>query len=460
MYCMIKYRLFGTSGVRGEITSLLTPELAVKLSIAFSRFLGGSGDIAIGFDSRFSSRALVEACISGAMFSGLNVFYLGLIPTPVLLHVVKEFKLDGAIMVSASHTPPKYCGLIFFKGDTGELSPMESKIIEDLAFSEFSISNVFGSLHYLCDVSSIYVESILRTFNLGSFDDLNLKIVCDIGNSPYASYFNKLFEYLGIDFIPINCHPDGFFPGRGANADLNSLNYASNIVKSGLANFGFGVDGDGDRCLFVDENGVVLSGDIIGALFSREALLKVHGGIIVCPINTSNIILDISSRFNGKVHFTRVGPPEIIEAVRNIDNVVFAFEESGKYIWPENILYGDPGYALVKMLEIILKYGSIHEAIKDFPKYFQFKTSIPCADDYKNKVLSYLRSKLDVFNPKEVIDLDGLKLILDDGWILFRPSGTEDLFRVFVEGFDEHKTLKILDLSVKLVKDAIKILSK
>ncbi|MEM2538178.1 MAG: hypothetical protein QXE38_02615, partial [Candidatus Methanomethylicia archaeon] len=323
---MVKYRLFGTSGVRGEINLFLTPELAVKLSMAFSRFLGGSGDIAIGFDSRLPSRALIEACISGAMFSGLNVFYLGLIPTPVLLHVVKEFKLDGAIMVSASHTPPRYCGLIFFKGDTGELSPMESKIIEDLVFSEFSTSNVFGSLHSLGDVSDIYVESILRNFNFGSFNDLNLKIVCDIGNSPYALYFNKLFEYLGIDFISINCHPDGFFPGRGANVDVNSLSYVSNIVKGGLANFGFGVDGDGDRCLFVDENGVVLSGDIIGALFSREALLKVHSGIIVCPINTSNIILDISSKFNGKVYFTRVGPPEIIEAIRKIDNVVFAFE--------------------------------------------------------------------------------------------------------------------------------------
>jgi len=453
---MFKHRLFGTSGVRGEFNSNLTPELAMKLSMAFSKFLGGCGDIAIGFDSRLPSRVLVEACISGALFSGLNVFHLGLIPTPVLLHVVKEFKLDGAIMISASHTPPKYCGLMFFKGDSGDISPMESKIIEEFAYSDLSTSGNFGVLNSIDDLCDLYVESILRNSNVGCLHDLNLKIAGDMGNSPYAPYFNLLCEYLGVDFIPINCHPDGFFPGRGANVDSNSLNYISNMVRNGLVDFGFGVDGDGDRCLFVDENGFTLSGDIIGTLFSREVLLECNGGVIVCPINTSNMILDVAKDFNGIVHFTRVGPPEIVEAIRNIGNVAFAFEESGKYIWPRNILYGDPGFALINMLKVILKYGSIHEAIKGFPKYHQFKVAIPCPDKCKNDVLSYVIGRLNIFNPKSIVDLDGLKLIFDEGWILFRPSGTEDVFRVFVEGVDENWALKMFDLSVGIVKEGIK----
>ncbi|MEM2136821.1 MAG: hypothetical protein QXI93_02565 [Candidatus Methanomethylicia archaeon] len=453
--------MFGTSGVRGELNNFLTPELAVKLSEAFSLFLGGSGRVALGFDPRSSSKVLVEACLSGAMFYGLDVLYAGLIPTPVLLHLVKVFDLDGAIMVSASHTPPNYCGILFFKGDSGELSPMDSMRIEEYVSLLPPPTGKFGSIEILNDVGDIYVDSVLKDFNVRNLCGLDLKIAIDIGNSPYAPYFGMLCEYLGIDFIAINSHPDGLFPGRGADVKPADLIHLSNLVKDGVVDFGFGVDGDGDRCIFVDENGNILMGDVVGALFAREALLSSSGNI-VCPINTSNIIHHISNRFGGKIIFTRIGPPEIVESIRMNPPTIFAFEESGKYIWPRNILYGDPGYALIKMLEIINKYGSISKVILDFPKYSQLKIAIPCIDDYKGRVLSILKDRVEeIFSPKEIICLDGLKLILDDdSWILFRPSGTEAVFRVFVESLDENKALKILDIGGRLVKDVITQLSK
>ena len=453
-------RLFGTSGVRGEINRTLTPELAVKLSMAFSKFLGGSGDIAIGFDARFPSRVLVEACISGALFSGLNVYYAGLVPTPVLLHLVKGLKLDGAIMVSASHTPPRFCGIMFFKGDTGELSRSESIVIEDLLNSNLQFSGIIGHLEYLHDICELYVESVIGGF--GSIGGVGgFRVVGDMGNSAYAPYLQALFDRLDIEFIDINSHPDGFFPGRGADVNVSSLRDVSSMIVNGVGDFGFGVDGDGDRCIFVDEHGCVISGDLAGAIFAREILLKTGGGVIVCPINTSNLIVDVSRKFNGRVHFTRVGPPEIVEAVRRVDGVVFAFEESGKYIWPQNILYGDPGYAIMYMLMLISKYGSISNIINDFPKYFQFKIAIPCVDEYKEIALTSVKAKLlDMFQPKEIIDIDGLKMIFDEGWVLLRPSGTEDVFRVFVESPDENWASKMFDIFVGLVKDTIKSLSK
>ncbi|MCR6669012.1 MAG: hypothetical protein NDF51_03330 [archaeon YNP-WB-040] len=457
---MSSKRLFGTSGVRGEINRILTPELTVKLSMAFSKFLGGSGDIAIGFDSRFPSRVLAEACVSGALFSGLNVYYVGLVPTPVLLHLVKVFRLDGAIMVSASHTPPKFCGIMFFKGDTGELSPSESNIIEGFLESNLQFSGGIGRLEYLHDICELYVDSVIGGF--GSIGGVGgFRVVGDMGNSAYAPYLQVLFDRLGVELIDVNSHPDGFFPGRGADVNASSLRDVSNMIVNGVGDFGFGVDGDGDRCIFVDENGCVVSGDLTGALFSREILLNTGGGVIVCPINTSNLIIDVSREFNGRVHFTRVGPPEIVEAVRRVNGVVFAFEESGKYIWPQNILYGDPGYAILYMLKLISKYGSIVNAIRDFPKYFQFKVAIPCADEYKWLTLKSVREKLlTMVQPREIIDVDGLKVIFDEGWILLRPSGTEDVFRVFVESLDEGWASKMFDLCVGLVKDVIKNLSK
>ncbi|RLE55346.1 MAG: hypothetical protein DRJ26_00980, partial [Candidatus Methanomethylicota archaeon] len=449
----------GTSGVRGEIHNTLTPELAIKLSLAFAKFLGGSGFIAIGRDVRFQSSILAKACVAGATSGGLNVVDCGVLPTPALLHVVKELKLNGAIMVTASHTPPHFAGLLFFNGDTAELSPKEHEKIEKLVFSG-SLSGVswneVGRVENFTGCLDIYLKSILRQVNVKAARSLGAKIVVDPSNSAQCMFLPLIARELGCEVFLINDFPDGAFPGRGPDLHPRFLTVTANYTKQLSADFAIATDGDGDRCLFVNEHGEVLWGDVVGCLFAREELMLKGGGVIVCPINTSNLIEYVCEIAGGEVRYSKVGPPAIIDVMKRFSNVIFAFEESGKYIWPKNVYYGDPGLALGKILEILCKYGGLSSATSNFPRFHRVKIAVPCPEELKVKVLNWLKNKVSELNPSYIVDLDGLKVIFDDGsWLLLRPSGTEPVFRVFSESLDSCRADELAELGSSLVREAL-----
>lgn len=458
-------RLFGTSGVRGEIDKFLTPELVVKLSKAFAVFIGGSGTVAVGRDVRLHSRMLFEACVSGLLSGGVDVVDCGVIPTPTLLHVVKSYKLDGAVMITASHVPPQFGGVLFFHGDTAELGRDESKILEYFTFKEFKYnsSTSLGKVVGLSveEIFEVYLNSVTRLVNMKLVNSLGCQVILDLCNSAQSMFLPFIAREFGCKVFCINDFPNGYFPGRGADLHPKLLESTSRLLTKIKADFALATDGDGDRCLFIDDLGVILWGDIAGCLFAREELLRKGGGIIVCPINTSNLILHVTKELNGNVHFTRIGPPEIASSIKSLNSCVFAFEESGKYIWPENILYGDPALALGKLLEILSKYHTLSRAVEMFPRFHQVKYKVSCPNEIKERVLSYLKVKVLDFDYKEIIDIDGLKIIFDDNsWLLLRPSGTEPVFRVFSESLDANYAKELALTGLNMVKEAIRKLSK
>ncbi len=457
---MVKLKLFGTSGVRGEININLTPELAVKLSLAFSNFLGNFGTIAIGRDVRIQSKVLAKACISGAISGGLNVINVGVVPTPALLHIVKELKLNGAIMVTASHIPPKYAGILFFLGDTAELTPDEHKILERMIlenkFKHCSWSEI-GKVEYFDGSLDIYLKAIIRQVNVRKIRSFGAKVLIDPSNSAQSLFLVEIANEFGCKIFTLNDFPCEYFPGRGPDLHPRTLKFTSNYCKTLNVDFGIATDGDGDRCLFIDSNGKVLWGDTSGCIFAFRELSRLKGGIIVCPVNTSNLIFHVAKLCNGSVHLTKVGPPAIIGAVKKLGNVIFAFEESGKYIWPDNVLYGDPALALGKMIEILSERSvSLSNLVSSFPKYYRVKVAVDCPENIKLKVLNEVKKRINELNPVKIIDIDGLKLIFkDDSWLLFRPSGTEPVFRVFSESKDKILAEKLANLGVKLIKNIV-----
>jgi len=457
-------KLFGTSGVRGRISEKVTPELASRLSLSFANFLGCSGSVAVGMDTRIQSKVLYHSCLSGLVMGGLNVIDLGVIPTPVLPHIIKFLKLNGGVMLTASHTPPQYCGMLFFGDYGGELTPNECLKLEKLFFSNSLRTvnwNELGYIEHFDNAVEIYVQSILASFNVKQIRSKGFKVILDLCNSPYGPFFSELAARLGVHIFTLNDMPSGFFPGRGANLKIESLKYLSPLMVNLDFDVGLALDGDGDRCFFIDSEGNILSGDVAGSIFAGVELYNHGPGLIICPINTSKLILDVASKFNGSVKFTRVGPPAIIEALRIFQKALFAFEESGKYIWPTNILYGDPGFALCKMLQLLCKYNSIWNVLSDFPRYFQVKLSVPCPDKIKVKVLSSIIHAASTFNPVKIVVVDGLKIHLaDESWILFRPSGTEPVFRIFVESTNKEVAEQLASKALTLVETIISSLTE
>ncbi len=278
-------------------------------------------------------------------------------------------------------------------------------------------------------------------------------MVIDPGNGAASGVLLPLFERLGCLSIAINDNADGRFPSRSPYPRREVLGKLKRAVLETSADLGVATDGDGDRAIFVDERGEVAWGDVAGSLFAIDRLEHGDGRTVVAPVNSSQLIRDVC-RGRGKLVTTRVGPPAIIDALRSHSDSVFGFEETGKYIWPEVLLYGDVSLSTFRMLELMGSQGkTMKELTASLPRYHMVKRAFRCDDSRKEAIHALiLRSSLPPGARR--ITLDGVKLVYPDrSWLLLRPSGTEPFFRCYAEA----KTAKEAE---GLAKDGIRMLRK
>jgi len=452
-------RLFGTSGIRGLVNEKLIPPTVAKIALAFAMFLGNKGEVGIGMDARVGSFMIKNAFTAGLLAGGLNVIDYGLTSTPALLHAVKREELSGGVAVTGSHTPPQIHGVLLFKKTTAELFREDEELIEEIFFKES-----FKTVEWIQigkaregNAEKHYIKNIVENFGEGVFK--SRRVVLDAGHSPAVYALTEILEKLGCQVTVINGDVNGFFPKRPPNPLPEYLDELRRTVVDVKADFGVAVDGDGDRAVFVDEKGRVVTPDYMGALFAKHELER-KSGAIVCPINTSSLINYVIEKYGGHIVYTKVGPPAMAEALMKTENAVFAFEETGKYIWPDNIYYGDPAYAAAKTLQFINEYEPLSQLIAEFPTLYQEKVAIPCPDQLKPRLLKKLREELEGLEGVELILVDGIKAVFENGdWILLRPSGTEPVFRCFVESKNLERLHELKDFALNLVKKYIEFLS-
>ena len=279
----------------------------------------------------------------------------------------------------------------------------------------------------------------------------------DPGNGATCSTLGRALERLGCEVVEINEKPDGTFPSRSPNPQPSTLTQLSQSVKAAKADLGVGTDSDGDRALFATEQGQILWADLTGALFAKDELKKHGGGIVVTTVNTSNIIKLLCQEYGGSLIITKVGPPAIAEALRSNHNAIFATEESGKYIWPGIIFYGDAALACGKLLQIMKHEGKgLEELQRSLPKFRQFKSTVPCADVLKTRALEFAIDRWKGRRDVKVSTVDGLKLTYpNSSWFLLRASGTEPLLRCNAESANPDEARKLLERAVKLAVEGI-----
>jgi phosphomannomutase/phosphoglucomutase len=453
-----KLRLFGTSGIRGTANVEITPELAIKLGVTFASFFGNEGTVAVGRDVRLPAELLHYAFIAGVLAGGVDVEDCGVAPTPAVLWAVKKRGLDGAAVVTGSHTPSEMIGFLFFMRDTAEFSVRESHRFEKIFFNKPKVVawNGVGKCSEV-DVSDLYLRSVLEHVNLRKAASSGFKVVIDTGNGASALVCDKIFRAAGVKIIAINGEPDGTFPNRDPYPRPEVLSELAKEVNENKADIGSATDGDGDRAIFVDGDGNVLWGDISGCIFAKAVLKKHGGGGIAVPINTSQLIECVCNAHNGKITYTKVGPPNIVSDLKRV-KALFGMEETGKTIWPETILYGDWALATLKMLEIIAKeQKSLLELVQEFPRFHMRKKAFRCPETLKNAVMI---NALEEWKKKEeeaeVITIDGAKIIYPDGsWMLLRPSGTEPVFRVYVESQDFTRVKELIKVGSELIQHSL-----
>jgi phosphoglucosamine mutase len=446
-------RLFGSSGIRGLVNFEITPLLAQKVGKAISsQFEGGA--ILVGRDSRTSGLMLEKAFVSGVVSCGCVSGILGVIPTPGVAWLSKEMEAEAGVSISASHNPPQYNGIKVF-GSTGMAysTDQQSQLEGLIETGEFTLStwNRVGMVEQI-EAARFYVDALVQH----SKSNLEWRLVCDLFNGATCTVAHEIFEELGYTTTLINAQVDGNFPSGNPEPSQTSLAKAAYMVKELNADIGFGFDGDGDRMMVVDDQGNIPSPDRVLAAYSKHIVETNKGGIVVTHVGASMNIDEVVEISGGSVVRTKVGDVHITQAIIE-HGAIFGGEPVGAWVHPEIHLCPDGLLSAIKLIEVLEKEEkSISEFISEIPEYPTLRTKVDCPN---NKKAGTMKSVSDLGNEfgevKEVSIVDGVRLRLDDGWVLIRPSGTEPVIRITVEAYSKSRAEDLLKTSRKFVQKVL-----
>ena len=459
-------RLFGTNGVRGIFSEDFNLEFIHELILSISTYFK-QGTILVGYDGRKSSPLISKIVCSTLNFAGLDCHLAGLIPTPCLEFATKNPEYDGGIMITASHNPPEYNGIKVIGSDGAEISREDEKIIEEIFFKRnwelgagklpMAIDENGHAVRRIGSTKSddrtiqTYLDGIQSQVDVPKIKSHKFKIVIDFGNGAQFVTAKKLCELLGCEVIMVNEQIDGNFPGRGPEPTPYNLHQLSSAVVKNNANFGIAFDGDGDRSIFCDNEGELLSGDKSALLLSNFLLNKNPNSKIVTCLNSGNSIDQMVTQTNSKVIRTKVGSVEVSR--RMIDeNALLGFEENGGFMYGKHNNVRDGGMTLALILDLLANSNkNMSEEVKALPHSFTTKDKILCSKELGIKVISELLAE---FPNSDATD--GIKIIFDSkNWIMVRTSGTEPIIRIYAESDSQKNLEKIMEEYIQKIKSII-----
>mgnify|MGYP005844495495 CR=1 FL=1 len=426
-------KLFGSSGVRGLANIDLTPALACKVGLAVAAHAKARKAL-VARDTRVSGPMLEDALVSGLLASGVNVALIGVVPTPVLAYLTKALQADVGFMLTASHNPPMYNGIKIFNSDSvsyaDESQDAVEKTIDEEAFALADWRNVGSAA--LADVSHLYAEMVTERVQLRK----QWRVVVDPGCGAAFNIAPALLKALGCRVTALNAQADGFFPARSSEPTAESLKDLAQVVKALGAEGGVAFDGDGDRVAFIDEQGGFVDFDRALAAFSAYAVKKRGGGTVVTTVEASMCVERMVEAEGGKVVRTRVGDVYVSEAIKRCD-AVFGGEPCGAWVHPSVHYCPDGPLSAVLMLKALEEEGkSLREFVAEVPEFVTLREKVACKNDLKQQAIAGIEATVKSAFPAftDFSTVDGVRLALENGWLLIRASGTEPLIRLTVEG--------------------------
>lgn len=446
-------RLFGTNGIRGLANKELTPQMAIKVGSAIGTFFK-RGDLIVGYDARTSGPMLARAVIAGLNSTGCNVLLAGMAPTPTLQYAVKNYDVDGGVIITASHNPPEYNGIKVIWQDGIEISREQEIEIENIYFDEkikFAEWNVIGETRELPGVIDEYIAAIKTHVNISAITQKNYHIVIDGANSVGSLAAPRLVRELGCKVTTINANIDGTFPGRPPEPRPENLGDLALTVKAVGADLGVAYDGDADRSIFIDENGKINMGDKTFALVEKYFLKDNPNEKIVTPVSSSTLIQDIADEYRGEMVWTKVGSVTVANTMKELKAKLGGEENGGIFYGPHQPVR-DGAMSTALILDIMAKTGEkLSKLISELPVYFLEKGKVQCREEIKTKVLERLIQQVKGLKTNT---LDGVKIWFEDKrGILIRPSGTEPIYRLYAEAKTNEKAVQLIkEYSVKLKK--------
>ncbi len=429
-------KLFGTDGVRGEVGSFpVTPDCVMKLGWAAGCVLtqGRGGRVLIGKDTRISGYMLESALEAGLSAAGVDILLLGPMPTPAIAYLTRTFRADAGIVISASHNPYQDNGIKFFAGDGSKLpdaveAEIEAAIAQPLKTVE---SGRLGKAHRVDDADGRYIEFCKGTFGQRMHLD-EIRIVVDCAHGATYHIAPKVFAELGAEVATIGTSPDGLNINKEVGA-TSPETLRGEVLQRG-ADLGIALDGDGDRVIMVDHKGEILDGDEILFIIARHRQRAANLNGVVVGTQMSNLGLEQAIRTLG-LDFRRakVGDRYIMEMLQK-GGWTLGGESSGHIICLDLTTTGDGIVSALQVLEAMVRTNhSLHELKAGVTKFPQELVNVR------------MSGSIDVAGLKSVQDAvrQAEAELGDSGRVLLRPSGTEPLVRIMVEGRDGRQVSRL-----------------
>jgi phosphomannomutase/phosphoglucomutase len=428
---MLNPQIFRTYDIRGVIGEDFTPGSVEKIGKAYGTYLlqKGTHDTIVGHDVRSSSTQFAQSIIKGIISTGVNVYYIGTVITPTVYYARHHYDIDGGVMITASHNPPKYNGFKLCHGIKCIFGDELQKIYEIIKEGNFVHGD--GTINILETATDEYIKAITQRIQLKR----KLKVVVDTGNGTAGLIVPRLLRELGCEVITMYGDIDPNFPNHIPDpVKLDNHEELIREVKRHNADIGLMIDGDGDRVGTVDNRGNIWLGDMVLIALMRDYLPKNPGAKVIVEVKDSEAVVDECKRLGGVPIFWKTGH-SLIDGKVAEEKAILAAEMSCHYWLTDNWYVFDDGvWATAQLLRILSEQDkSYAEFMADVPQYpVTPEYRVGCPEDKKSetveKATEYFRQHC-----SQVIDVDGIRGYYEDGWFLVRQSNTQPILAIRCE---------------------------
>jgi len=427
--------MFGTDGVRGVAGMELTIELAMKLGQAGAYALTKEKEhqptIIVGCDTRISGGMLANALMAGICSVGANAIYAGIVPTPAIAYLTRKHKVDAGVVISASHNPMEFNGIKFFNGEGYKLSDaledeIEALIKNNMKHVPMPTGTGIGRIEYRLDIKEEYIAFMKRH---AAVDLSGLKIVVDCAEG--AAYYTsvKTLKDLGANLVPIHVNPDG--TNINANCGSTHMSELRARVVYEKADVGIAFDGDADRMMAVDEMGNVIDGDqimaIIGNHMKRQGLLKKDTIVVTVMTNLGFSLMGDREGLN--IEKTKVGDRYVLEHMLE-HGYNLGGEQSGHIIFLDDNTTGDGLLSALRLLKVMV---DTKQKLSDLAGIMEVLPQALVNAKVPNHKKEHYMEYSEIADAVKALE----KKFHGEGRVLIRPSGTEPMVRVMIEGKDQ-----------------------
>jgi phosphomannomutase/phosphoglucomutase len=432
--------IFREYDIRGRVDTDLTDEVVTNIGRAFATLMSEHGKkrASIARDCRLSSEHYRDLVVEGMIEGGLDVVDLGLVPTPLFYYSLFTLEVDGGIMITGSHNPPEFNGFKVAYGKTtifGEEIQYVGKIIEEKRFVHGE-----GSYREYTNIVDDYYSFLRNNIHLKK----GFKVVIDAGNGTAGVIASPILKEMGQEVIELFCDMDGHFPNHFPDPTIEkNIETLRKTVLEKKADVGIGYDGDGDRIGVIDNEGNIIWGDYLMIIFARDIFKERKGAYFVSEVKCSKNLYEDIEKHGGIPIMWKAGHSLIKQKMKEV-NAVLGGEMSGHMFFADKFFgFDDAIYSSLRLLEIMGKdVRPVSEYLKDVPTMYSTpEIRIPCPDNVKFDVVKNLTEYYR--NRFTIIDIDGVRVVLEDGWGLVRSSNTQPVLVLRFEAETEQALERI-----------------